>query len=120
METNGKNLVFDTTGSVAQLAPETLKALKENCLIVHLDVGEDSLARMIEKFFEDPKPVAWGEYFKQREGETEDAALRRSYPTLLSERLKKYRDFAHVNISAREVYDTSAEKTLEVIKNYLG
>lgn len=116
METNGKNLVFDTTGSVAQLEKETLTALKGNYLVVHLDVGEGSLTRMIEKFFEDPKPVAWGEYFEQKEGEDEETALRRCYPTLLTERLKKYRSLAHVTILAGEVYDTSAEETLAIIK----
>ena len=47
MDTNGKNLAFDTTGSVVHLEQKTLDVLKENCLIVHIDVGEDSLEHMI-------------------------------------------------------------------------
>ena len=119
MQTRGKNLVFDTTGSVAHLTPETLHILRENCLTVHLDVGEDTLLRLIEKFFAEPKPVAWSGYFTKEEGESEASALRRSYPTLLKERLKHYRELAHVTVPAREVYNKSAEETLTIIRSRL-
>lgn len=120
IETNGKNLVFDTTGSVVHLEQETLIVLKENCLVVHLDVGEGSLSRMVEQFFLKPKPVAWCGYFFQEAGESNEAALRRSYPILLRERLKKYRQLAHVTIPAKDLYDTSGVQTLEIIKRYLS
>jgi len=120
METKGQNFVFDTTGSVAHLDQETLQILKENCLVVHLMVDEKSIEKMMEKFFVEPKPVAWCGYFTEREGETEEAALRRCYPEILAERLKKYRALAHINIPAEEVRDATAEQTLAVIKNYLG
>ena len=120
MQTKGKNLVFDTTGSVAHLHEDTLHTLKENCLMVHLDVGEDSLLHMIEKFFVEPKPIAWCGYFSRQEGESEEAALRRSYLTLLSERLKCYRELAHVTIPSRVVYNTSADETLALIQSHLA
>lgn len=120
MKTGGKNFVFDTTGSVVHLMPETISVLKENCLVVHLDIGEGSLEKMVEKFFIEPKPVAWGDFFVLREGETEGGALRRSYPILLSERLKMYRALAHINIPAERLRDTTAEETLSVIRAALG
>ena len=120
MKTGGKNFVFDTTGSVVHLEQETLNVLKENCLVVHLDIGEDSLHKMVEKFFIEPKPVAWGDYFFMQEGESEDLALRRCYPALLRARLKKYRTLAHLNIPAKSVRDTSAEETLEIIRSHLS
>jgi shikimate kinase len=120
MQTHGQNLVFDTTGSVAHLREETLKVLRENCLMVHLDVGEDSLLHMIEKFFKEPKPVAWCGYFSQQEGESEEAALRRCYPTLLSERLRHYRELAHLTIPASEVYNKTGEETLSIICSRLA
>jgi shikimate kinase len=119
MQTHGKNLVFDTTGSVIHLPQSTLDILKHHTLMVHLDVGEDSLAQMVEKFFEEPKPVAWDGYFSMRDGESEDEALRRCFPALLNERLKRYRSLAHINLPASEVHDRSAEETLKIIRSYL-
>ncbi len=119
MKTEGKNLVFDTTGSVAHMEEETLTVLKDNCLVVHLDVGEDSLEEVIERFFLKPKPVAWCGYLTREDGETDEQALRRCYPALLRDRLATYRSLAHVTVPAKEVRDTSADETLGVIKKYL-
>ena len=119
MSSHGKNLVFDTTGSVVHLVPATHAALRENTLVVHLDVGEDSIEEMLRRFFKDPKPVAWSGFFTQRPDESESDAIRRSYPALLHERLKRYRALAHLNISAREVRDATGAETLAIIRNKL-
>jgi len=119
MQTNGRNLVFDTTGSVVHLTPDTLEVLRRNCLIVHLDVGESSLRQMTGRFFANPKPVAWCGYYEERPGDSTESALRRSYPTLLSERLKKYRALAHITIPASELRDATASETLALIKSRL-
>lgn len=119
MQTGGKNFVFDTTGSVVHLESKTLKVLKDNCLVVHLDIGEGSLGEMVERFFVEPKPVAWGEYFTKQEGESDEEALRRCYPKLLQDRLQMYRTLAHLNIPAESLRDTSGEETLKIIKSYL-
>ncbi len=119
MKTHGRNLVFDTTGSVAQLGAKVLEALDEHTLIVHLDVGEDALETLMELYFTEPKPVAWGEFFSMLPGESEESALRRSYPTLLNERLKRYRALAHVNIETRKLYDASGAETLSLIREHL-
>ncbi len=115
----GRNLVFDTTGSVIYSKPETLANLRENTLVVHLDVGEDSLAQLVERFFKEPKPLAWHGHFTRQPGESEEAALRRSYPTLLKERCAQYRELAHLHIKAEEFYNASGEKTLSIIRGAL-
>jgi shikimate kinase len=115
----GKNLVFDTTGSVIHLPQMTLNILRENCLIVHLDVGEDSLSKLIEGFFSNPKPVAWSGYFTMQPDETEEHALRRSYPVLLLERLKKYRELAHINVNSESLRNTPGAETLSIIRSKL-
>lgn len=120
MKTGGKNFVFDTTGSVVHLPRQTPHVLRENCLVVHLDIGEDSLDDMVDKFFVEPKPVAWGSYFVRQEGESEESALRRSYPALLRDRLQKYRELSHINIPTKAVRDTSAEETLGIIRSHLA
>ncbi len=119
MQTNGKNLVFDTTGSIVHLDETTFDVLTENCLVVHLDVGDDSLAHMLEKYFKEPKPVAWAGNLTFEKGESEEEALRRSYPSLLKKRLVKYRELAHVNVPAAALRNTSARETLDTIKTYL-
>ena len=119
MKTGGKNFAFDTTGSVPHMQPETLDILRQNCLLVHLDVGEGKLEQMMERFFKKPKPVAWCGHFFARPDESEEAALRRCYPELLKTRLKKYRELAHVTVPADEVFNTSAEETLNAIRKRL-
>lgn len=119
MKTGGKNLVFDTTGSVIHLPQKTLDLLRENCLVVHLDTGDAELHSMIEKFFMTPKPVAWSGHFNLSPGESELDALKRCYPALLSNRLSLYRKLSHINIPAQSVRDTSAQVTLKTIQSYL-
>jgi len=119
MQSPGKNLVFDTTGSVIHLDSSVLGLLKENTLVVHLDVGDESLENLIDQFFKMPKPVAWSGYFNQNEGESEESSLRRCYPILLTERLKRYRTLANININSRELYDMSGNETLEIIRSKL-
>lgn len=120
MRTGGRNFVFDTTGSVAHLEPETIAILKENCLVVHLDVGEDSLGELMARFIREPKPVAWCGYFSMKEGEREQEAFERGYPRLLHDRLAQYRTLAHINIKAAELHDTSGKETLDIIKQHLN
>ena len=117
LNTLGKNLVFDTTGSFVYLPTETLSWLRENCLIVHLDVGESATETLIERFFTHPKPVVWNGMYQD---ETDrNIALRKSYPRLLDYRLQKYRDASHLNLPAEAFRDTSANTTLSIIKKHL-
>ena len=120
LDTKGKNLVFDTTGSVIHLTGETKDWLLDQCLVVNIDVGEDSITELCDKYFEEPKPVLWGDSFNQQEGETDEESLRRCYPEMLRDRLGKYRELAHVSISMVDLFDRSAEETLTTIKASLG
>lgn len=120
MRSPGKNFVFDTTGSVIHLDSSVLNVVRENTLVVHLDVGDESLESLIEQFFKMPKPVAWSGYFSQEPGESEESALRRCYPTLLKERIKRYRELSHVNINSGKLWDASGNETLALIRRELG
>jgi shikimate kinase len=114
----GKNIVFDTTGSVAHLSEEIRTKLYEHCLVVYLTV--DSIERMIENFFETVKPLIWGDYFSQREGESRDEALRRSYPELLAFREERYASGLNVvKIPAHILWDATAECILNTILSRL-
>ncbi len=119
LDTNGKNLVFDTTGSVIYLSDDVKDWLQGQCLVVNLDAGEDAIPKMLSRFLEHPKPLSWDSFLTKEDGESESESLERCYPLLLRDRLKKYRKFANINIPAEEVYNKTAEETLEVIKSYL-
>lgn len=119
LDTKGKNLVFDTTGSVIYLKDSTIQWLRENCLVVNLDVGDDAIEEMTVKFFENPKPLMWNNLFEQNADETTEKALRRCYPKLLKERMSAYRAISNINIPASDMRDLTSEETIEKIKSYL-
>jgi len=120
LDTHGKNLVFDATGSIIHLGESVIAWLKEYCLIVNIDAGEDSLDVMIRKLTENPKPLVWNGFYAPKDGESEQETLARCYPALLTDRLKKYRRLAHVTIPAAELHDTSGKETLGIIRAHLG
>ncbi len=119
LDTGGKNLVSDTTGSVIYVKERTHNWLEENCILVNIQVDEKAVSELIKKFFEKPKPVIWQGFFNQKENESERDALERCYPKLLSSRLEKYRTMAHVNILAGKLHDIGGQETLDIIKTYL-
>jgi len=119
LDTEGKNLVFDTTGSVIYLSEAAKNWLKDECLVVNIDVGEDKVEEMTRRYFEEPKPVVWGDTFKRNEGESDDDALHRCYPDMLRYRLGEYNKLAHLTITHDELHDATGEETLEIIKRHL-
>ena len=119
LDTGGRNLAFDTTGSFIYLDQDALDWLHRETMVINIDVGEEDIARMVRKYFEEPKPVVWGDFFNKETEETNDDALMRCFPILLHDRLERYRGFAHLTIPFMELRDTSGIETLEVIKSYL-
>jgi len=119
MQSHGANLVFDTTGSVVHLPHNVLEVLEKNTLIVHLDVGNDSLRTLLKRFFENPKPLVWDTFFIHDKTKSRDELIRESYPRLLEERLKRYRELAHVNVEASLLWDLDAQTILSRIREQL-
>ncbi|NTV22294.1 MAG: hypothetical protein HGB03_01855 [Candidatus Yonathbacteria bacterium] len=111
----GKNLVFDTTGSVAHLPQETRDWLSENCLVVYLTLEGSDMEKIIDLFFRVMKPLIWGEFFFIQKGESRNEALRRCYPDLLAFRAEKYADMANIRISAKELWNASAGAILDAV-----
>jgi shikimate kinase len=85
------NLVIDTTGSVIYLDNDLLLSLKENSFVLYLDTPKKTREEMQKRYFEDPKPVYWGDSFQKKSSEGDIEALKRCYPLLLEEREKKYK-----------------------------
>lgn len=119
LDTHGKNLVFDTTGSVIYLDADTHAWLKAQCLVVNIDVGEEAVSAMLEKFIAEPKPVIWDNMFDPQPGETERDTIARCYPRLLHDRLARYRALAHMTIPAGALRDATTSHTLDTIESCL-
>lgn len=93
---DSQNIVIDTTGSVIYTGEDMMKKLNRLTTIVLLDTPNLVLQEMFKSYIENPKPVIWGESFKKRNGESDEQALIRCYPQLLSYRLKQYKKYAHI------------------------
>lgn len=111
------NTVLDTTGSVIYLDHSTLKMLKKDYLVIHLEATDDMLEDLTRHFFETPKPVVWGDAFNREEHETAMDAIRRCYPILLKDRRERYAELAHVTIPA--TISLSREVGIEDFLDYL-
>jgi len=92
------NLVVDTTGSVVHTDEAIRKEMVKHSTVVYLEATPAMQRKMFEMYIAEPKPVVWGDIYTQKEGETEDQALARSYPELLARRSVLYQQIAHVTI----------------------
>jgi shikimate kinase len=116
---DGKNLVLDTTGSHIYLPQATQQWVRDNFLVVELEVTKEKKDRMLESFFQHPKPVVWNGLFSIESGESKLEALRRCYSVLLEEREKRYRNIADVSIPYQDVKNLSGDKRLDVLRKAL-
>lgn len=111
------NFVLDTTGSVIYHDNEVKSFLKNNFLVVLLDIPSERLDMMKQQFFEEPKSVFWGDSFSQKKDENNNDALLRCYPQLLEDRMEMYRDWADIIIPGEisKMEGLSIERFMEVI-----
>jgi shikimate kinase len=115
----GGNVVLDTTGSYVHLSDDAKAHVQNKYLVVHLDVGEEKVEELIERFFKVPKPVIWGEFFKPKEGERVQDTLIRCYPDLLEARLRRFRSQAQVNIPSHEIDVENGDSIISRIRKAL-
>lgn len=92
------NIVIDTTGSAIYTGEQILEKLRKLSIIVYLETPASVIKKMCKLYFQNPKPVIWGESFNRLEGETPMEALKRCYPHLLDYRRKKYQKYAHITL----------------------
>lgn len=100
VETAGEdeNIVIDTTGSVIYTGPEILNKLRSATKVVYLETPQSVQDQMYRLYLQEPKPVIWGDDFRQQEGEGNMEALARCYPRLLAFRTTQYARLANVTI----------------------
>jgi len=97
-DNEGRNIIVDTTGSVIYTGDESLRRLRETTTIVHLETPPAVQESMLHKCLTNRRPVLWRGLFSQEPGETNDQALARCYPALLSAREQQYAKLAHVTV----------------------
>jgi len=97
-----EKIVIDTTGSVIYTGQEILGKLRWFTMVVHLSTPLEVKERMLQVYVAQPRPVLWRGLFDKRPAETNEEALKRCYPRLLSVRESLYEKYADVAISYYE------------------
>jgi shikimate kinase len=92
------DLVVDTTGSVVYTGDAIMQRLQRQAVVVYLAPPPTHHVVLRRAYEENPRPVIWHGHFSKRQGETNPHALKRCYASLLAERDKLYRRYAHLEI----------------------
>jgi shikimate kinase len=92
-------VVIDTTGSVIYTGEEILSKLRACTTIVHLATPLEIQRMKLRAYVKNPRPILWRDAYSKRAGETNEEALARCYPELLTSRELQYKELAHVTIS---------------------
>ncbi len=93
-----KNIVVDTTGSVIYAGEETLKRLRRCTTVIRLSTPPEVQDIMLKAYLANKRPVLWRDFFRKEPNETNEAALARCYPRLLSSREHLYKQNADQTI----------------------
>lgn len=93
-----KNIVIDTTGSVIYTGDKIMEDLARLSTILYLDTPLVVQQKMCELYFQNPKPVIWGDRFKKINGESHLETLKICYPSLLEFRSKRYKKYARITM----------------------
>ena len=93
-----QNVIVDTTGSVIYTDPALLHRLRQQTTLVYLDTPPEVQGKMRLAYIDSPPPVLWRDKFHQLPGESNEAALARSYPELLASRTRLYKQWAEVTL----------------------
>ncbi len=94
-----ENIVIDTTGSLIYINENIIRSLKRQVTFVYLCPPASYIDRMIQLYFDDPKPIIWGDAYHRKSGETRLQSIRRCYPALLQYRSTRYQILADKTVN---------------------
>ena len=94
--------VIDTTGSVIYTGEEVIAQLQRSTTVVHLQTPPEVKEHMLQVYVAQPRPVLWRDLFSKMPEESNEEALARCYPRLLSVRESLYGRYADVSIDYRK------------------
>lgn len=116
LQTDARNPLLDTTGSVIYTDEDVLKHLRKDWFVVYIEAAEDHLERLKSQYFAQPKPLAWNGHYKKRDGLSEIESLLACYPELLSSRAKQYGDLADHTISSKDILTPDHQALFNLVK----
>ena len=93
-----ENIVVDTTGSVIYTGDEILQKLGRYTTVVYLLTPPEVQDKLLSAYISKPHPMLWRDSFSKKPNETNQQALARCYPQLLSSRQRLYARYAVVEI----------------------
>lgn len=93
-----RSTIVDTTGSVIYTNAAILERLAAVTQIVYLEAPPVVQQAMCQAYVADPAPVLWRDQFQQLPHESNEAALARCYPHLLSSRRREYEQLADITL----------------------
>jgi len=96
--TRGENIVVDTTGSVIYTGEEILQKLSRYTTVIYLLAPSELQEQLLNAYISKPHPMLWRDSFSKKAGETNQEALARCYPQLLSARERLYARYADIEI----------------------
>jgi shikimate kinase len=96
--THTENIVVDTTGSVIYTGEEVLQRLCRHTTVIYLLTPPEVQDKLLNAYISKPHPMLWRNSFNKKSDETNQEALARCYPQLLSAREQLYARYADVEI----------------------
>lgn len=116
LQTQARNALLDTTGSVIYTDAAILKTLSEDWFTVYIEAAPEHLERLKSQYFAQPKPLAWNGRYKKRDGMNDTESLLASYPDLLASRATAYTALADHTISSTDILTDQVEILFDLIK----
>ena len=112
-----RRVVVDTTGSVIYAGEEVLAKLRQLTTMVYLPVPLEFRQSLLQAYRSRPHPLVWHGMFRRNPGESNEDALARCYPNLVSSREQLYEQYADVRVDfyQRRSEDFTAGRFLELI-----
>lgn len=93
-----EDVVVDTTGSFIYTGETIINRLRQHTVMVHLMTPPEVRDEMLGRYLDNHRPVVWDSIFHQEPGESNQAAVARCYPELLSSRERLYSQYADIEI----------------------
>lgn len=105
LEMSQGGTIVDTTGSVIYVDPTIRRKIKEQCYVVHIKAETSDMERLKWDYFDNPKPLIWGNQYRPKPNLSDRENIYECYPKLLMSRAKEYAAMADVTITSSFVLD---------------
>ena len=97
--------IIDTTGSVIYTSPTLRRLIKQQCYVVHIKAEPSDLERLKWDYFDNPKPLIWGNQYRPKPNLTDRENIFECFPRLLMSRAKEYAAMADSTVVSKFVLD---------------